>query len=98
VGKPTQEKVACEPVRRGGLCIGRREGGGYDRWLPGRAELSTITTVFAYAWEGPAPGFKRHVEGCAVPGSCNMAALEKYDTLLVNISAADTSSEMPVAP
>jgi Right handed beta helix region len=52
----------------------------------------------AYAWEGPTAGFKRHVEGCAIPGICNMAALNKYDTVLVNISAADTSCEMPVAP
>ena len=52
----------------------------------------------AYAWEGPTAGFKRHVEGCAIPGICNMAALNKYDALLVNISAADASCEMPVAP
>jgi parallel beta-helix repeat protein len=52
----------------------------------------------AYAWEGPTAGFKRYVEGCAIPGICNMAALNKYDTLLVNISAAGVSCEMPVAP
>jgi parallel beta-helix repeat protein len=52
----------------------------------------------AYAWEGPTAGFKRHVEGCAIPGICNMADLNKYDTLLVNISAAGTSCVMPVAP
>jgi hypothetical protein len=52
----------------------------------------------AYAWEGPTAGFKRHVEGCAIPGICNMAALNKYDTLLVNIIAAGVTCEMPVAP
>jgi len=52
----------------------------------------------AYAWEGPTTGFKRYVEGCAVPGICNMAALNKYDTLLVNISAAGASCVMPVVP
>jgi parallel beta-helix repeat protein len=51
----------------------------------------------AYAWEGPTAGFKRYVEGCAVPGICNMAPLNKYDTLLVNITAA-ASCVMPVAP
>jgi parallel beta-helix repeat protein len=51
----------------------------------------------AYAWEGPTMGFKRWVEGCAVPGICNMAPLNKYDALLVNITAAATC-EMPVAP
>jgi hypothetical protein len=38
------------------------------------------------------------VEGCAIPGICNMAALNKYDTLLVNIIAAGVTCEMPVAP
>jgi hypothetical protein len=52
----------------------------------------------AYAWEGPTAGFKRHVEGCAIPGICNMAPLNKYDTLLVNITAAGVTCEMPVAP
>jgi parallel beta-helix repeat protein len=52
----------------------------------------------AYAWEGPATGFKRHVEDCAVPGICNMAALNEFDTLLVNITAAEVTCEMPVAP
>jgi len=52
----------------------------------------------AYAWEGPTAGFKRHVEGCAIPGICNMADLNKYDTLLVNISVAGASCVMPVAP
>jgi len=52
----------------------------------------------AYAWEGPAAGFKRYVEGCAVPGICNMSPLNKYDALLVNITAVDTSCVMPVAP
>jgi parallel beta-helix repeat protein len=51
----------------------------------------------AYAWEGPTAGFKRHVEGCAIPGICNMAPLDKYDTLLVNITNADVTCEMPVA-
>jgi parallel beta-helix repeat protein len=52
----------------------------------------------AYAWESPTAGFKRHVEGCAIPGICNMAALDKYDTMLVNISAAAVTCVMPVAP
>jgi hypothetical protein len=52
----------------------------------------------AYAWEGPTAGFKRYVEGCAIPGICNMSPLNKYDTLLVNISAAGVSCVMPVVP
>jgi len=52
----------------------------------------------AYAWEGPSAGFKRWVEGCAVPGICNMSALNKYDTLLLLISAAGVTCQMPVAP
>jgi parallel beta-helix repeat protein len=52
----------------------------------------------AYAWEGPTVGFKRYVEGCAIPGICNMSALNKYDTLLVNISAAGVTCVMPVVP
>ena len=52
----------------------------------------------AYAWEGPTAGFKRYVEGCAIPGICNMAPLNKYDTMLVNITAAGVTCEMPVAP
>jgi len=51
----------------------------------------------AYAWEGPTAGFKRYVEGCAIPGICNMSPLNKYDTLLVFITAAATC-QMPVAP
>ena len=35
------------------------------------------------------------MEGCAIPGICNMAALNKYDTMLVNISAAGASCVMP---
>ena len=52
----------------------------------------------AYAWEGPTAGFKRYVEGCAIPGICNMSPLNKYDTLLVNITAAGVTCVMPVAP
>ena len=72
---------------------------GADATDPGTA-LACIAGDYsiAYAWEGPTAGFKRYVEGCAIPGICNMAALNKYDTLLVNISAADASCEMPVAP
>jgi parallel beta-helix repeat protein len=72
---------------------------GADATDPGTA-LACISGDYsiAYAWEGPTAGFKRYVEGCAVPGICNMAALDKYDTVLVNITAADTSCEMPVAP
>jgi parallel beta-helix repeat protein len=72
---------------------------GADATDPGTA-LACIGGDYsiAYAWEGPTAGFKRYVEGCAIPGICNMAALNKYDTLLVNISAAGVSCEMPVAP
>lgn len=72
---------------------------GADATDPGTA-LSCIAGKYsiAYAWEGPTAGFKRYVEGCAIPGICNMAALNKYDTLLVNISAAGVSCVMPVAP
>jgi hypothetical protein len=52
----------------------------------------------AYAWEGPTAGFKRYVEGCAIPGICNMSNFNKYDSLLVNITAAGVSCVMPVAP
>jgi parallel beta-helix repeat protein len=72
---------------------------GADATDPGTA-LACISGDYsiAYAWEGPTAGFKRYVEGCAIPGICNMAALNKYDTLLVNISAAGVSCVMPVAP
>jgi parallel beta-helix repeat protein len=72
---------------------------GADGTDPGTA-LACIAGKYsiAYAWEGPTAGFKRHVEGCAIPGICNMAPLNKYDTLLVNISAAGTSCVMPIAP
>jgi parallel beta-helix repeat protein len=71
---------------------------GTDGTDPGTA-LACIAGKYsiAYAWEGPTAGFKRYVEGCAIPGICNMAALDKYDTLLVNITAA-ASCVMPVAP
>jgi parallel beta-helix repeat protein len=52
----------------------------------------------AYAWEGPTAGFKRYVEGCAVPGICNMAALNKYDSMLVDINASAVTCVMPVVP
>ena len=72
---------------------------GADATDPGAA-LACIAGKYsiAYAWEGPTAGFKRYVEGCAVPGICNMADLNKYDTLLVNISAVGASCAMPVAP
>ncbi len=72
---------------------------GADATDPGTA-LACIAGDYsiAYAWEGPTAGFKRYVEECAIPGICNMAALNKYDTLLVNISAAGASCAMPVAP
>ena len=72
---------------------------GADATDPGAA-LACIAGKYsiAYAWEGPTAGFKRYVEGCAVPGICNMAPLNKYDTLLVNITAAGASCVMPVAP
>ena len=71
---------------------------GPDATDPGTA-LACIAGKYsiAYAWEGPTTGFKRHVEGCPVPGICNMAPLNKYDALLVNITA-DASCVMPVAP
>jgi len=52
----------------------------------------------AYAWEGPTAGFKRHVEGCAIPGICNMSPLNKYSAMLVSITAAGVTCVMPVAP
>jgi len=72
---------------------------GADATDPGTA-LTCIAGDYsiAYAWEGPTAGFKRYVEGCAIPGICNMAALNKYDTLLVSISVAGASCVMPVAP
>ena len=72
---------------------------GADATDPGTA-LACIAGDYsiAYAWEGPTAGFKRYVEGCAIPGICNMAALNKYDTLLVSISVAGASCVMPVAP
>ncbi|HJX62286.1 MAG TPA: hypothetical protein VJ578_06925, partial [Dehalococcoidia bacterium] len=72
---------------------------GADATDPGTA-LACIAGDYsiAYAWEGPTAGFKRYVEGCAIQGICNMAALNKYDTLLVNISTAGASCVMPVAP
>jgi parallel beta-helix repeat protein len=72
---------------------------GADATDPGTT-LACIADKYsiAYAWEGPTAGFKRYVEGCAIQGICNMAALNKYDTLLVNISAAGASCAMPVAP
>jgi hypothetical protein len=71
---------------------------GADATDPGTA-LACIADKYsiAYAWEGPTAGFKRYVEGCAIPGICNMAALNKYDTLLVNMRVAATC-QMPVAP
>jgi hypothetical protein len=71
---------------------------GADATDPGAA-LACIAGKYsiAYAWEGPTAGFKRHVEGCAVEGICNMSPLNKYDAMLVSISAAATC-EMPVAP
>jgi hypothetical protein len=38
------------------------------------------------------------VEGCAIPGICNMSALNKYDAMVVLISAANVTCVMPVAP
>jgi len=47
---------------------------GADATDPGAA-LACIAGKYsiAYAWEGPTAGFKRYVEGCAVPGICNMS-------------------------
>jgi hypothetical protein len=72
---------------------------GADATDPGTA-LGCISGDYsiAYAWEGPTAGFRRYVEGCAIPGICTMSALDKYDTLLVNITAAGASCTMPVAP
>ncbi len=71
---------------------------GPDATDPGTA-LACISGKYsiAYAWESPTTGFKRHVEGCPVPGICNMAPLNKYDALLVNITA-DASCTMAIAP
>jgi hypothetical protein len=52
----------------------------------------------AYAWEGPTAGFRRHIDGCPVPGICNMSPLDEYNAVMVNITAADVTCVMPVAP
>jgi hypothetical protein len=72
---------------------------GADATDPG-AVLTCISGKYsiAYAWEGPTAGFKRHVEGCAVPGVCNMSAVNKYDTLLVLMTEGGATCQMPVAP
>ena len=72
---------------------------GADATDPGTA-LACIAGKYsiAYAWEGPTARYKRYVEGCAIPGICNMAALNKYDTLLRHITAAGVTCVMPVAP
>jgi len=71
---------------------------GADATDPGTA-LACIAGKYsiAYAWEGPTAGFKRHVEGCGIPGICNMSPLNKYAAMLVSISAAATC-QMPVVP
>jgi len=71
---------------------------GADATDPGTA-LACISGKYniAYAWEGPAAGFKRYVQGCAIPGICNMGALDKYDTMLVLITASGVTCQMPVA-
>ena len=50
---------------------------GADNADPGTA-LACIAGDYsiAYAWEGPSLGFRRYVEGCAIPGICNMAPVE----------------------
>jgi len=72
---------------------------GADATDPGTA-LACISGKYsiAYAWEGPTVGFKRYVEGCAIPGICNMSLLSKYSAMLVSISAAGASCVMPIAP
>ncbi len=50
----------------------------------------------AYVWEGPTAGFKRYVEGCSLSGICNMAPLNRYDSMLV-LTSADATCQMPVA-
>jgi hypothetical protein len=52
----------------------------------------------AYGWEGPDAGFTRHVEGCPVPGICNMAPLNEFDSLFVAITAEGVTCDMLVGP
>jgi len=71
---------------------------GADATDPGSA-LACISGKYniAYAWEGPAAGFKRYVEGCSIPGICTMSALNKYSAMLVLITASGVTCQMPVA-
>ena len=64
---------------------------GADATDPGTA-LACIAGDYsiAYAWEGPTAGFKRYVEGCAVPGICNMAAARTSTTPCWSTSAPPT--------
>jgi subtilisin family serine protease len=61
------------------------------------AALSCLSGRYsiAYAWEGPTAGFKRYVEGCSLPGICNMGPLNRYDSMLV-LTSADATCQMPV--
>ena len=52
----------------------------------------------AYRFIASTQSYQRYVEGCFVPGICNMAALNRYDSLLVLISAAGATCQMPVGP
>jgi subtilisin family serine protease len=69
---------------------------GADVTDPGAA-LACISGKYtiAYAWEGPIGGFKRYVEGCSLPGICNMGPLKRYDSMLV-LTSAEATCQMPV--
>ena len=52
----------------------------------------------AYRFIAATQSYQRHIEGCATPGICNMGPLSKYDSLLVLITAAGATCQMPVGP
>jgi parallel beta-helix repeat protein len=70
---------------------------GADATDPGVA-LACIAGKYsiAYAWEGPTAGFKRYIDGR--PELSNLSPLDKYDSMMVNITPAGVTCEMPVAP
>jgi len=54
----------------------------------------------AYHWGGPLEGWTRYVPGrCGVTGLCNLTTIDKYDALMVLITASGVQCEdMPVDP
>jgi parallel beta-helix repeat protein len=56
--------------------------------------------AIAYQWTGPLTGWLRYVpDRCAEPGLCTLTTVDKYDSLLVMITASGVQCEnMPVDP